>query len=264
MPKFLLLYKALGIEPPQFAHVPAVWGETGNKKLSKRDGDVDTLQYRDKGYLPDALLNFLALLGWNDGTEQEIFSLEDLIKKFEFSRVQKSPARFSQDRLDWINGTYIRNQNFDDLKALAEDFWPDYAMTAKVSYRDQILKLSQERLKFLAELPELVEFFFQPPQITLPEVLELDKQLRKKLEIVTATKILGEVIEILNQNDFTVEKLESSLREYADKSEHSTGVIFKLIRIGTSGQLAAPPLFDTLHTLGKDEVLERLQTVLKV
>ncbi|MBP6880014.1 glutamate--tRNA ligase [Candidatus Saccharibacteria bacterium] len=261
MPKFLLLYKALEIEVPQFAHVPAVWGETGNKKLSKRDGDVDTLLYRDKGYLPEALLNFLALLGWNDGTEQELFSIDELIKKFDFSRVQSSPARFNQDRLDWINGTYIRNQSFDELKKLAENFWPDYAMQAEDEYRDNILKLVQDRLKYMAELPELVEFFFKAPTITLDEVLESDKQLRKKLEPTAAKQIIADIIEVLNSSDFSVENLEKLLRNYADSSEHSTGVIFKLIRISVTGQIAAPPLFDTLQTLGKTETLARLNNV---
>jgi glutamyl-tRNA synthetase len=261
MPKFLLLYKALGIEPPKFAHVPAVWGETGNKKLSKRDGDVDTLLYRDKGYLPGALLNFLALLGWNDGTEQEIFTIVELIEKFKFSRVQSSPARFNQERLDWINGNYIRNQNFDDLKKLAEKFWPDYAMESDESHRNAILKLVQERLKFMAELPELVEFFFNQPKITLDEVLQADKQLRKKLEPATAKQIINGVIEILDSSDFSVENLEKILRDYAETSDHSTGVIFKLIRIGVTGQIAAPPLFDTLHTLGKTETLSRLSNI---
>jgi glutamyl-tRNA synthetase len=262
MPKFLLLYQSLGFDIPQFAHLPNILGETGNKKLSKRDGDVDTLSYRRKGYLPEALMNFLALLGWNDGSEQEIYSKDEFVEVFDFSRVQKSPARYSLDRLRWINGHYIRNLDVNDLYARVTDFWPSSADSCDEKTKKHILSLVQERLKFFEELPELTELFFKRPSITLAEVITADKQLKKKLDQPTAKTYLDKSIAALSQSDFSVEDLEAKLRQLVEELGTNAGVLFKLIRISATGSTTAPPLFDTLATLGKEETLARLQNVL--
>jgi glutamyl-tRNA synthetase len=163
-PKHALLYDALGFARPRWAHLPVILGADG-AKLSKRHGDTDALQYRDKGYLPDALLNFLALLGWNDGTEQEIFSRDELIDAFSLERIQKSPAKFDLERLNWMNGLFIREK-------LSQAEYLDLAKAAITGANlpwnaaaEAGALLERDRIKTLTELPLVVDFFVQPPLV---------------------------------------------------------------------------------------------------
>ncbi len=145
-PKFLNLYDALEVERPTLATLPFVMAIDGKKKLGKRDGAKDILEYAKEGYLPEAMVNFLATLGWNDGTEQEVFTINELIEKFSLDRVQKSPARFDEQRLLWLNGQHIRALSLDDLYARVTDFWPASAADASEESKKQVLALVQERL----------------------------------------------------------------------------------------------------------------------
>ena len=160
MPNYLNLYEALGLKPPVMATMPHVLAPSGLKKLSKRDGAKDILDYIREGYLPEALINFIASLGWNDGTEQEIFSVQELISKFQLDQIQKSGAHFDERRLQWLNGTYLRALTPDAIYTRCQDYWPKEAHAASEDYKKQVLRLVQERLKYLAELPELTRFFF--------------------------------------------------------------------------------------------------------
>jgi len=160
IPNYLNLYEALGFEPPVLATLPFILGPDGKKKLSKRDGAKDVLDYNREGYLPDAMVNFIASLGWNDGTEQEIFSRKELIEKFSLDHVQRSGARFDERRLLWMNGHYIRELSVDELYVKVANFWPAEAAGSDDAYKKQVLSLVQERLKYFAELPELTKFFF--------------------------------------------------------------------------------------------------------
>ena len=160
VPKFLNLYEALQVVRPKLATLPYVMGPDGHKKLSKRDGAKDILDYMREGYLPETLINFLATLGWNDGTEQEIFTASELIKKFDLSRVQKSGACFDEHRLLWMNGHYIRAMSLESLAKSAEDYWPPESKPVDEAYKKEVLGLVQERLKFFAELTKLTKFFF--------------------------------------------------------------------------------------------------------
>src|SRR5690606_13527338 len=148
--KHALLYDLFGWQRPKFVHLPVINGTDG-KKLSKRTGDTNVLDYRDKGYLPEALMNFLALLGWNDGTEQELFTRDELIKKFSLKQLNTSPAVFDGRRLDWMNGHYIRQLKLDDLYERVKGFWPKEAQDYNETYKKQVLGLVQERLKYFAE-----------------------------------------------------------------------------------------------------------------
>ena len=263
MPKFLMLYQALDITPPAFAHVPPIMAPTGNKKLSKRDGALDALDYRDQGYPAEAVMNFLALMGWNDGSEQEIYTTSELIEAFDLSRVQKSGARYDLDRLAWISGHHIRAMKLTDLVAWADnaDFWSQAASTSDAAYKTRVLSLVHERLKFMAELAELTEFFFTRPEISLERVLEQDKQLRKKLDTETTRAYLKQVITALQAIEFNEDQLEATLRTLVDELDTKTGLLFKLVRISVTGSTIAPGLFETLATLGKVEVLKRLEEV---
>jgi len=250
-PKHILLYEALGWEPPQFAHLPQVLG-AGKAKLSKRHGAKSALDYKEAGYLPEAVLNFLATLGFNDGTTQEIYTREELIKVFALDRIHSSPAMFDPERLDWMNGHYIRELPLPELAKRAETFWPAPASKASEEYKHTVLGLVQERLKFLAELPELTEFFFADPK---PEPALLTKQLESK----RARDLLEKAQTILEDSDFSHDDLEQRLRTLCEDEGVKPGQLFGLIRVAATGKTAAPGLFDTLHVLGKKPALERLQ-----
>lgn len=177
-PKYLNLYEALEITPPILATVPMVLGPDGKKKLSKRDGAKDILDYARDGYLPEALINFMATLGWNDGTEQEIFSVDELTKKFSLDRVQKGGAKFDEQRLLWMNGAHIRAMTLEDLYEKVGDFWPSESSSYDDAYKKSVLGLVQERLKYFAELPALSKFFFTELPVN-PALWQENKQLKK-------------------------------------------------------------------------------------
>lgn len=261
VPKFLNLYEALGIEPPALATLPYVMGPDGKKKLSKRDGAKDVLDYRREGYLPEALINFLATLGWNDGTEQEIFSLDELIKKFQLDRVQRSGARFDEQRLTWMNGHYIREISLDDLVSYTEKYWPKTAEGTSEDYRKSVLALIQERLKFFAEIPNLTGFFFEEPKIEDIKALfdnPTDKQL-KKLENNQVIDLLKKTLAELTATEFNENALAETLNNLLTKLDTKPGILFAAIRIAVTGAKSSPEISGTLAVLGKERSLARIQ-----
>jgi glutamyl-tRNA synthetase len=256
VPRFLNLYEALGLEHPILATVPFVMGPDGKKKLSKRDGAKDVLEYVKDGYLPEALLNFMASLGWNDGSEQEIFSVQELIDKFTLERVQHGGARFDERRLVWMNGAHIRELGLDELYARSEKFWPPEAAGYDEGYRKQVLGLVQERLKFLGELPELTRFFF----VNLPvdaQLIENHKQL-SKIPSHELKSWLEQARQSLEQSDFTPDNLNKRLNELLETTQQKPAVLFSLVRIATTQVPASPGLADTLAVLGRERSLKRL------
>lgn len=260
VPKYLNLYEALGINVPILATLPYVMGEDGRKKLSKRDGAKDVLDYKAEGYLPEALVNFLATLGWNDGTEQEVFSVNELIKKFDLSRVQKSGAMFDERRLLWLDGMHIRELPLDDLYEKVKDFWPKEARDYDDSYKKKVLGLVQERLKYFAELPELTIFFFRDLLLN-PELISTHKQL-KKLTEGEIKLLLEQSREALKESDFSEDDLSKRLNKLLEDSGQKPAVLFSLIRIATTQAPASPRLAETLEVLGKDRSLSRINTQL--
>jgi glutamyl-tRNA synthetase len=261
MPKFLNLYEALGIDFPVFATLPYVLGPDGKKKLSKRDGAKDILDYRREGFLPQALVSFLATLGWNDGTEQEIFTIEELVEKFELKRVQRSGAKFDDQRLLWVNGHFIRQTPLDELCAQSEPFWPDSAKAANPEHKKKVLAIVQERLKYLAELPNLTVFFFEEPdEDQLKELFTnpSDKQL-KKLDKPEVLEMLKAAKTELGGSDFSAADLEKRLNGLLEKLGTKPGILFAAIRIAVTGSKSSPQLFDTLGVLGKQTSLQRLE-----
>ncbi|MFO0882284.1 MAG: glutamate--tRNA ligase [Candidatus Saccharimonadales bacterium] len=257
IPNYLNLYEALGFEIPVLATLPFILGPDGKKKLSKRDGAKDVLDYMREGYLPEALVNFIASLGWNDGTEQEIFSREELIEKFSLDRVQKAGARFDEQRLTWMNGHYIRQLSIEELYKIAKDYLPPEAENFDESYQKQVIGLVQERLKFLAEIPELTSFFFAEPTPNMALITE-NKQL-KKLDKTDMISLLEQTITSLENSDFTVTDLTNRLNELLEQTGQKPGILFSLIRVATTWAPASPGLADSLAVLGKDVSLKRLQ-----
>jgi glutamyl-tRNA synthetase len=256
VPKYLATYEALSWEPPINAILPQVMDETGKRKLSKRHGAKPLLEYRDMGILPSAMLNFLATIGWNDGTEQEIYTVEELIQKFSLDRVQKSGGVFDEQRLLYLNGVHIRKLSLDELFERVTDFWPEEARSADDDYKKSVLALVHERLKFLAELPDLTRFFFAEPTIS-DELFAGNKQL-KKLSADERTTMIQAVFDALQNSDFSEADLEERLRGLVEQLETKPGILFGLIRATITGSNVAPGLFETMHVLGKETVLRRL------
>lgn len=256
MPNYLNLYEALEIQSPIFATMPHILNEQGNKKLSKRDGAKDILDYIKDGYLPEALRSFIATLGWNDGTEQEVFSTQELIDKFSLDRVGKSGAHFDERRLSWLNGHFIRQMQVDDLFVDTIDFWPKSASKYDDQYKKQVLRLVQERLKYFSELPELTNFFFEDLPIN-PKLINEHKQL-KKLAKDNILTLLNTTISSLEESDFSVNDLTNRLNSLLTLTHTKPAVLFSLIRIATTQAPASPTLAETMHVLGKDLCLKRV------
>lgn len=259
-PKFLNLYEALGVERPTLATLPFVMAIDGKKKLGKRDGAKDILEYGKEGYLPEAMMNFLATLGWNDGTEQEVFSATELIEKFSLSRVQKSPARFDEQRLLWLNGQHIRALSLDDLYARVEAFWPEAAKQASEADKKQVLSLVQDRLKTLADLPILTSYFFEEPTVNW-ELTASNKQLNK-LSNDERRELLQAASAALEASEFTAEAIQETLNQLIETTGQKPGILFSLIRLAVSWAPFSPALNDTLAVLGKDTVQKRLQVAI--
>lgn len=259
-PKYLALYEALEIPVPILAHAPHIMAADGKKKLGKRDGAKSILDYKAQGILPEAMLNFLASLGWNDGTEQEIFSREELIAKFSLDRVQRSGARFDEQRLLWMNGHYIRNLSIDELYELAQDYWQPEVGDASESYKRAVLSLIQERLKYLAEIPELTNFFFTDLPVNI-ELIDGNKQL-KKFEHGELKALLQEARNVIAASNFTVEDLTNKLNSLLETTGQKPGVLFSLIRIATTQAPFSPSLADTMSVLGQATVLRRIDETL--
>lgn len=260
LPNYLNLYEALEQRPPIFATVPHILNENGNKKLSKRDGAKNILDYNSQGYLPEALMNFIATLGWNDGTEQEIFTRDELIKKFDLSRVQKGGARFDEKRLIWISGQHIRLTPTKDLyRRIDSCFWPTNIPDALSNehYKQEVLSVVQERLKYFAELPELTSFFFHEPKLD-PKLISSHKQL-KKLSIERIIELLQASQRLLTKSDFSTADLTNRLNKLLEETGEKPAVLFSLIRVAITQAPSSPGLADTLHVLGKNTTLNRIE-----
>jgi len=252
--KHAILYDLLEFARPKWIHLPPILGPDGKKKLSKRDGDVDVLEYKTKGYLPEALLNFLAMLGWNDGTTQEVFSPQELIEKFKIDRIQKSPAVFDANRLDWMNGEYLRNklsesELVEGIRPFLPASWLD-----DMNYFMSVLSLDRERIKRFDQAKYIMEIFFDTPEVDLI-------MLCKKDNIETAKLWAAETLESIKDIQFDHDSVELALRGLALKLDAPVGRLFYVLRVALTGRTEAPGLFDIFVTLGKDESIKRLKNI---
>jgi glutamyl/glutaminyl-tRNA synthetase len=238
------------------ATMPHILGPDDNKKLSKRDDAKDVLDYIKIGYLPDALVSFIATLGWNDGTEQEIFSRDELIQKFSLDRVQRSGAKLDEQRLTWINGHFIREMPLDALYEKSKDFWPKEGKDSDENYKKAVLKLIWERLKYFAELPGLTKFFFTDLPVDT-NLIDNNKQLAK-FSRDELKQLLEEAKASLEQSDFSAEDLTKRLNKLLEQTGQKPGVLFSLVRIATTQAPSSPGLAETLNVLGKETSLRRI------
>ena len=262
-PKHLLLYAALGWQPTEFAHLPLILN-ADKSKLSKRQGDVSVEDFLDKGYLPQALLNFVAFLGWNPKTEQELFSLEELIKVFDLAHVHKTGAVFDINKLDWINGLYIRTMSNNQLTDLLKPYWTKAGVNIfdfTQEYLEAIVGLEKERLKKLSEIGGRTGYYFKAPEYDAVLLVW------KKSDAGDAKKKLTELHELLSgieENNFDKENLETEIKNFIVGKLYDNGSVLWPLRAALTGQEKSPGPFETASVLalglGKAEVLQRLQT----
>jgi len=258
-PRHVLMYKALGFEPPHFAHLPMLLG-ADRSKLSKRHGAVSITEYYEQGYLPEAMVNFLALLGWSLDDRTEILSRQELIDSFSLERVSRTAAVFNRDKLNWMNGVYIRSLTVNEFYEAAEPYLmmdrpAGEAIISSEEYVRNILPLLQERAKTLAEVAELAQFFFVEELDYAPDLL-----IGKNMSQESTSEALKTAWQRLEQLEaFDTESLEALLRPLAVELGLKTGQLFGALRVAVTGRTAAPPLFQTMAVLGRGRCLKRIE-----
>ena len=256
----ILLYRALGWEPPRFAHLPLLLNMR-RQKLSKRDGSQWLGEYRSQGYLPEAVVNFMVFLGWSPGDERELFSLDELVAEFSLARVNRADAVYDVKRLDHFNGVWLRRFDMDTLAERALPFARDGGLPVDDTQREyfqQALALEQERLGHLSDVPEMMGFFFDDdldPDVELMRFKRHDRA--ETAAALTCVEALARELP-----DFSVGAIEGMLRGLAERLDWKAGDLFMPIRIAVTGRRATPPLFETMAVLGRERCLVRLARAL--
>ena len=261
-PLRVLLYEALGWEPAAFAHLPMILGPD-KSKLSKRHGATTIGEYRQAGYLPEAMMNFLALLGWSLDDKTDLLTREELVANFELERVNKTAAVFNKPKLEWMNGVYIRELNPEEfaeraLPYLERDLPTSVPRPLDSGYVTRVGQLVQERVKLLGELGELCDFFFVD-RIDYP----VESLLVKGLDVDHASTVLSRVLDELSAlQEWSAITLEAILRPLSEQMGVSTRQLFGMLRVAVTGKTATPPLFETMDVLGPHRCLPRIQAAL--
>ena len=263
-PNYLALYEAFGLEVPKLISLPHILGPTGGKKLGKRDGAKSVTEYRTDGVLPEAMLNYLACLGWNDGTEQEIYTKDELIQKFSIDRIQNSGARYDETKLLWMNGQWIRKifdeQGVEALFARTEGFWPDSANAYDDQYKKKVLSIIYDRLKTLSDLRVMTTYFFEDPIINTDMIFS--NKFLKKIPEEELSELLQISAKKIESCEWNPESLQNTLNNLLEETQRKPAELFSLIRISLSYAPFSPALHLTLDTLGKNTSLSRLhQTI---
>ncbi|HEX9981581.1 MAG TPA: glutamate--tRNA ligase [Flavobacterium sp.] len=272
MPLHVLLYRSFGWDAPDFAHLPLILKPVGNGKLSKRDGDklgfpVFPLEwqtgegvssgYREKGYFPEAVVNFLALLGWNDGTEKELFTLDELVEAFDLNRVHKAGAKFDPEKNKWFNHQYLIHR---DNGLLAADFLPmlkEKGFDHDVVYVEKVVSLIKERAHFVSEFWELGDYFFTAPA-------SYDEKASKNWKEETPA-LMEQVSDILDAVvDFTSQNIETAIKDWMLKNEIGMGKVMQPLRLSVVGALKGPHLFDIVEMIGKQETKSRIRKAIQI
>ncbi len=265
-PKQILLQEALGFPIPQFAHLPLILNPD-RTKMSKRHtlpGIFQTIaEYKNNGYLPQAMINFMALLGWNPKTEKEIFSKEELIKEFALDKVQRAGAIFDKEKLDYLNGFYIRKLPKKEFINLGLPYLEKAKLIDKKTDKklaEKAILTEQMRIKNLAELPKLIDFFFRAPQFP-PKMLVWKKASLK--EIKNNLNKLNKFLEDLPEKDFSEKKLERATKKFIKENKLGVGETLWPLRVALSGRLASPSPFEIAGALGKKETQNRIKTAIQ-
>ena len=270
LPLHALLYRAFGWEAPEFAHLPLILKPVGNGKLSKRDGDklgfpVFPLEwkteegissgYRENGFFPEAVVNFLALLGWNDGTDQELFSLEELADKFDLNRVHKAGAKFDPDKNKWFNHQYLQKQSDEELAGSFSSILKERGISVENNKLIKIVSSIKERAHFVNEFWDLADYFFVAPK-------SYDEKAAKNWKEETPT-LMKKVIAVLESiEDFSSMNIETLLKEWMTANEIGMGKVMQPLRLSLVGALKGPHLFDIIEMIGKEETVNRMQNAI--
>ena len=253
-PRQILLLDALNFATPEYGHLPLILNPD-RSKLSKRKNPTSiSADFRDKGYLPEAMVNFIVLMGWASKTGKEIWTLEDLINEFDFDAVGKSPSIFDQQKLNWLNGYYIRKLPIGELARLSLPFLRGSGLENEKEKLLVALSLVQERIKVMSEVPDLIDFFFKAPQ-GFKDILVAKGSTPEKTK-----KALEKALEHLEkEDDFGHDSLEHLLRAVAKKYDLNAGEVLWPIRVALTGKDASPGAFEVLQALGKEESLKRIK-----
>lgn len=260
-PKHITLYKMFGWEVPEFAHLSLLVNEQ-KQKLSKRHGDVSVQDFRDKGYLPEALVNFIAFLGWNPGDERELFYLPELEKVFSFDQVGKPAAVFNYDKLNWYNGQYIKKMNITDLTRLCITFLKNEGVSKEidmeVEWMEKVVLLAKDRLNKFSDLPELVGFIFADNLEYEPSLLVWKKS--NIDETKDRLDKLAVFLDELEPKKWEKEPLEKEITEWIKKNNFTVGEVLWPMRVALSGQKNSPGPFEIADVLGREKTLDRLRS----
>lgn len=263
-PNYLELYNALGLERPKLVSLPHILAPQGNKKLGKRDGAKSVTEYRNDGILAEAMLNYLACLGWNDGTEQEIYTKDELIAKFSLDRIQTSGARYDETKLLWLNGQWIRRlfyeQGAEALYSRTTGFWPETADGYDDEYKLRVLSIIYDRLKTLSDLREMTSYFFSDPSVDL-DMLVGNKFLKKLSESELEQLLKTTVAHLSDLKDWNADSLQDMLNDLLKETGKKPAELFSLIRIALSFAPFSPALNLTMEVLGREITLSRLNAV---
>ncbi len=257
-PKHVLLYQAFGWTPPAFAHPPLILG-SDRSKLSKRHGSVAFLEYKARGFVPEAMLNFLTTLGWSDGTDQELFSVGDLIEKFSLEGIVNHPVVFDIQKLEWMNGVYIRSMDLGRLTELCLPYLqeagcvPLNPSAEEMEYVQSVIALEQDRIKVLCEIVELAGFFFEDEPEYDPK--GVNKWLSRDYVPELLTKLADKLSQVA---DFSFENVELAVRQVGEEMGISGGQVIHPIRMAVTGRMVGPGLFETMSVLGRDRIVSRL------
>jgi glutamyl-tRNA synthetase len=267
MPLHVLLYRAFGWEAPEFAHLPLILKPIGNGKLSKRDGDkmgfpVFPLEwktaegissgYRENGYFPEAVVNFLALLGWNDGTEKELFSLEELVQNFDLNRVHKAGAKFDPEKNKWFNHHYLMQQTDANLAKAFAPILKEKGIVVEENKLIKIVSLIKERAHFVSEFWELSDYFFEAPAA-------YDEKATKNWKEETPGLMQNLITVLEGIEDFKAANIETIIKDWMTAKEIGMGKVMQPFRLSLVGALKGPHLFDIAELIGKEVTVERIQ-----
>ena len=273
MPLHVLLYKAFGWNAPEFAHLPLILKPIGNGKLSKRDGDkmgfpVFPLEwktdegtssgYRENGFFPEAVINFLALLGWNDGTEQEIFSLDELVEKFDLNRIHKAGAKFDPEKNKWFNHQYLIGKSDESLAKAFEKDVINRIGKCDFSFVEmtKIVSFIKERAHFVNEFWDLADYFFEAPS-------SYDEKAAKNWKEETPILMQQVIAELNKIEDFTSVTIENELKNWMTTNEIGMGKVMQPLRLSLVGALKGPHLFDIIEMIGKTETIKRIEKAIQ-
>ena len=271
LPLHYLLYRSFGWDAPEFAHLPLILKPVGNGKLSKRDGDKlgfpvfpldwksetgeTSMGYREQGFFPEAVVNFLALLGWNDGTEKELFTLEELIESFDLARVNKSGAKFDPEKNKWFNHQYLAKKENGELAVYLQSVLNEKGITANNAVVEKVAGLVKDRANLTTDLYALADFFFVAPE-------KYDEKASKNWKEDTSGLMLQVISVIEDVKIFEAKEIESTIKNWIQENELGMGKIMQPLRIALVGEMKGPDLFEIISVLGKAETTKRLNAAI--